>query len=529
MSLVGQLSDLSLDDILKIIHLSRKSGHLTVRGRGQEWTIVFRRGDVVRLSSAEMVPTLAEELRRKAVLPPQSLAQAVEILAGETGDCLERVFVDRFGVNPDVLQTLFRDVAEGILRELKSWSEGAFCFDLWEGEEEIPSAREHVHLCLDRGVRFETRQDSPESEGKGDDGTAGFTGSENSAVAADPVWIVDDDPCLRQELGTYLRRRGMAVEMFETAADFWITLKKARVDGIRPVAVVDLVMPHFSGEGMLGGLELLEKVCSVFPDMRVLPLSDHQCPEAEKKIWALGVSEIFSKPRFLDMDEGRSRQAADRLGQVLFSALNVVDAPSGMASDRPQESGPEAGKDMAAIQNSEPCQSSPGLHLLRGMLEELNNPGLGGGIILLVLRFASEVMNRAVIFSVKDDKIVGLGQFGVTLKEEQTDAAIRKIVIPRDGDSILGRMLKNPRPLRTRFEGSLWDDFLCRVLGGEIPEDVFLGPIFSEGRVVAILYGDNLPDHSPVGNTEALEIFLSQAGLAMEKALLEGRLHGSGC
>lgn len=35
MSLVGQLSDLSLDDILKIIHLSRKSGHLTVRGRGQ--------------------------------------------------------------------------------------------------------------------------------------------------------------------------------------------------------------------------------------------------------------------------------------------------------------------------------------------------------------------------------------------------------------------------------------------------------------------------------------------------------------
>jgi len=42
--------------------------------------------------------------------------------------------------------------------------------------------------------------------------------------------------------------------------------------------------------------------------------------------------------------------------------------------------------------------------------------------------------------------------------------------------------------------------------------------------VVAVLYGDNLPDEKPIGDTEALEIFLSQAGLAMEKALLERRM-----
>jgi hypothetical protein len=45
---------------------------------------------------------------------------------------------------------------------------------------------------------------------------------------------------------------------------------------------------------------------------------------------------------------------------------------------------------------------------------------------------------------------------------------------------------------------------------------------------VAILYGDNLPEKRPIGDTEALEIFLSQAGLAMEKALLERRLRGEG-
>ena len=56
-----------------------------------------------------------------------------------------------------------------------------------------------------------------------------------------------------------------------------------------------------------------------------------------------------------------------------------------------------------------PSQQSPGLHLLRGMLQELNNPSLGGGIILLILRFASELMNRAVILLVKDEEIVGSG------------------------------------------------------------------------------------------------------------------------
>jgi hypothetical protein len=53
---------------------------------------------------------------------------------------------------------------------------------------------------------------------------------------------------------------------------------------------------------------------------------------------------------------------------------------------------------------------------------------------------------------------------------------------------------------------------------------VFVGPLISEGRVVAVLYGDNLPDEKSIGDTESLEIFLSQAGLAMEKALLERRM-----
>lgn len=536
MSLVGQLADLSLDDILKIIHLSRKSGHLIVHGHDQEWTIAFWQGEIVRLSSDGVMPALITELQRQSVLERSVLDRALELLSNDEDLCPETVLIDHFGVSPEVLQRISQELSESILKRLTAWNEGAFCFDLWEEEDALPSVEGRDHLCLGQETGRCVQQDvsvgdDRESHAEHDRQAeaVGHAEVDSANLIDHPVWIVDDDPWLRQELGAYLSRCGMTVKLFETAADFWISLKKSRVEGVCPVVVIDLVMPRLNGEGMLGGLELLEKVCSVFPDMRVLPLSDHRCPEAENSAWALGVPEIFSKPQNLDADQVHCKQALERFGQVLFAALNVVDAPAVIQAGQPQRGETETVGKTAKPEAFEPFRNSPGLHLLRGMLEELNNPGLGGGIILLVLRFASEVMNRAVIFSVKDDSIVGIGQFGVTLKEGETDAAIRNIVIPRDNDSILGTLLKNPHPVRTGFEGSLWDDFLCRALGGDIPEDIFLGPIFSEGRVVAILYGDNLPEHSPVGNTEALEIFLSQAGLAMEKALLEGRLHGSGC
>ena len=171
-----------------------------------------------------------------------------------------------------------------------------------------------------------------------------------------------------------------------------------------------------------------------------------------------------------------------------------------------------------------PPQQSPGLHMLRGMLQELNNPALGGGIILLILRFASELMNRAVIMLVKEQEIVGLGQFGIELDDDSPDVRVRNTKIPIDQTNLFSNALQTLAPEKLEPNGSEWDSYLFDKLGGQKPSEVFIGPLISEGRVVAVLYGDNLPEESAIGDTEALEIFLSQAGLAMEKALLERRM-----
>jgi hypothetical protein len=162
------------------------------------------------------------------------------------------------------------------------------------------------------------------------------------------------------------------------------------------------------------------------------------------------------------------------------------------------------------------------------MLEELNDPQLGGGIILLVLRFAAEFMNRAVVLLVKKESIEGLGQFGLEDRDGSADSRVRSLRIPRDQPSLFAPVLQTRFPLKGEADDSSWSGFFLDQLGEVRPSEVFVGPIVSEGKVVAVLYGDNLPEDKPIGDTESLEIFLGQAGIAMEKALLQRRLQDQG-
>jgi hypothetical protein len=96
--------------------------------------------------------------------------------------------------------------------------------------------------------------------------------------------------------------------------------------------------------------------------------------------------------------------------------------------------------------------------------------------------------------------------------------------IPRDADSVFTRAIQDQLPARMPLADGEWNRYIAEHLGGSWPTEIFLGPIVSEGKVVAVLYGDNLPDSVAIADTDSLEIFLSQAGLAMEKALLQRRL-----
>lgn len=161
------------------------------------------------------------------------------------------------------------------------------------------------------------------------------------------------------------------------------------------------------------------------------------------------------------------------------------------------------------------------LQLLNTMIDELSSPSSGGEVILLILRFASELLNRALVFLVKKEEVLGWGQCGIVLAGKSPDEEIRKIKIPLGEDSVF----KTVYDQKTNFKGSLeklkWHSEVVGHLGGEWPAEVFVGPIMNEGRVIAFLYGDNLPLSRKIGEVEGLETFLKIAGYAFGKMMVE--------
>src|SRR3989338_7209064 len=172
----------------------------------------------------------------------------------------------------------------------------------------------------------------------------------------------------------------------------------------------------------------------------------------------------------------------------------------------------------------EPVVSSPGLSLLKSMIFELQNPHSSSEITLLILRFASEIMNRAVLFIVKKNTIEGLGQFGVVLKQGDSNRRIKGIKIQLEEESIFKDIIMKKMNIKKRLEKTPVHEYLVRELGEKWPYETFLAPLLVRGRIAALLYGDNVPEEKPIGDTESLEIFLAQAGIAMERALLERKL-----
>jgi CheY-like chemotaxis protein len=342
-------------------------------------------------------------------------------------------------------------------------------------------------------------------------------------VVARQLVLVDDDTTTREIMVSSLQECGYEVFDFEGSEDALIRVDTLYREGVRPTLLIDLIMPRMDGSGILGGLELLDLVHTNFPELPVLVVADYNNSDAERKVREMGYA-FAMKPRKTELVDPGTVEVFSVLLRQELRRVEAGEAPTewndkvNIADELRLEMGEELGPGRGTL------EQSTGISLLRGMLEELNNPSLGGGIILLVLRFASEFMNRAVVFIVKKDEIVGLGQFGIQDREGLADSRVRSMRIPRDEDSLFARVIESQQPLKVKPDEVHWNRYLIERLGGEYPAEVFAGPIVSEGKVVAILYGDNLPEHKPVGDTDSLEIFLSQAGMAMEKVLLQRRL-----
>jgi CheY-like chemotaxis protein len=560
MSLVGNLEDLGLGEILQIVSLSRKSGILTLHSRGREGHIVLRQGQVVRASATTYQSNIGVVLIQKGVLDESSLKKALALQESEGfRERLGTILISRFGISEDAIEGVVREQIEKVVYSLFSWSDGTFDFELHDNVDVSDSIRmDPLQFMLDQGInpQFLAMEgsrilDEMRHRGEPEEGEAAASSlqaepqpeetvdlafdlvqsAEPPVVQSPPppsrgkkqLVLVDDEPEFCETIQTWLEDGGYDVIALGKSEEALIRVDTLYRSGKRPSILVDLIMPRMDGTGTLGGVELLSLIHRNFPDLPVLAMADYHNSGAESRVRQMGYG-FMMKPR---TGELASIGTISSFSGRLVDELKRVEAGEGQTEWHDQinlgdEIRLEMGEEPQPAESSAP--QSTGIALLRGMLEELYDPALGGGIILLVLRFASEFMNRAVVFFVKRDVIVGLGQFGIEDDEGLADSKVRNLRIPRGEMSLFNRVIETQVPVKLQSDESRWNRYLKEQLGGGSPAEVFLGPVISEGKVVAVLYGDNLPEKRPVGDTDALEIFLSQAGQAMEKALLLRRL-----
>jgi CheY-like chemotaxis protein len=537
MSLVGNLEDLGLGDILQIVSLSKKSGVLLLASGQREGIIVFNDGQVVRAVTSQFKSTLGDILLRHKLLSSETLDQAIAEQTSGGHPSLSSLLVSKYNISFEKIQAIIKAQIERTVYSFFAWDEGTFDFQLAE-DDALGAARfSSQEFVLEQGLNpqwlvaegrrmlAEGRLVSLDS----DDFPLGEVPCTDSSLPVADLTenrclfiIIDDDGPMRSVLKKAFTVAGFEVEVFALTSALLMACNDRVSQGQRPALLIDLIMPRLDGHGILGGLEVMEIVADKYPDLPMLLMSDHPNAEAERRARELGGIAVLRKPKKFESREG---PGVESLKNLLLEVERYVTLTG--SGPRREAGTYDIGKDLidefdATEQQGElRSEGSPGLHLLKGMLQELANPLLSGGVILLILRFASELLSRAVIFNVKGSEIVGIGQFGLDATTENADRMVRKLRLDVDPDSLFAQVIQQKSAAKGVLGSCASDRELLACLGGVEPAEIFIGPLISEGEVVAVIYGDNLPDASPVGNVEAFEVFLSQAGMAMGKVLLE--------
>ena len=166
-------------------------------------------------------------------------------------------------------------------------------------------------------------------------------------------------------------------------------------------------------------------------------------------------------------------------------------------------------------------------HLLCSMLAELRSHSFEAEVSLLIMRYASEVASRGVLFVVKNDEICGLGQFGVASagNGKSADERVREIHIPIGKRTIFDDVVRAGQPYIGDLPTNPWHDLMLEKIGGNgIPLSVFALPLVCNDEPIFVFYGDNYPGHSDLTGIDELVALVNQASIVLEKLILERML-----
>jgi hypothetical protein len=176
-------------------------------------------------------------------------------------------------------------------------------------------------------------------------------------------------------------------------------------------------------------------------------------------------------------------------------------------------------------QSPKPKRAGVDYPSLKSIMSEIRSPEFTGEATVKILDFARNSFSRGVLFFVQQGNFTGMHQFGLETETTGGIAEIlRRIKIPLDQPSILSAAADSKSSCSGPLEPIEWNLYLISKLGGDTPQEATAIPLIVNNDVLLVFYGDNAGSSGPLASFDELELLLLQAGLAMEKRLLEKRI-----
>jgi CheY-like chemotaxis protein len=586
MSLTGNLEDLPLLDILQIVSFSKKTGYLSIRSSAGEGAIVFRDGFVTSSFTWDTAPL---DPRAKTLPPDQrsrmlrhrievALQQLIRLREGQFNfslsdeaptrvgarDILDETLPD--GINP---QELLLDLARGMDEDRRD-STAALEASFAEPEDDTaplpaaspppapavlepspapePATAPPVHAPKPTPVAAAPPKPAPAPARSTP--SARPSSASSAASAEKVILLVDDEEDVRHVLADHFTAAGYQVL---EAEDPEAAVKKAGrlgKSGIAFLLVSDLGMPTSGGSSFQGGFEVVKRLGKMNLHPPVLMMTESLGSALQSRAKQMGIARIVFKPGLSKLDPGQFEADLRAFAHKLIADVIPRLAPAAVASPAAPRSTPRKSASSASSAGPSSASSAPSARrpsassavsaespppsaeeltrefaILQQRLEELRRPHDASQIAMLVMKMAREFFERGVLFLVKNGEARGLGGFGPAPREESLHLLARDVLIPLSEPSVFRDVVVSHKPLVGPLPEGRWSQYLMGKIGRFRSATAALLPLLTHRETIALLFGDNPETGRPFGRLEALEVFIDQAGIALENAFLQRKVH----
>lgn len=528
MGLKGQLEDLPLIDMLQIVAFSKKSGYLVVASPSGRGAVVLQEGRVIFAYSWSTVEGLRELARHRSDITPELIREHIEAslrelaaaregsfqfdLANSVSDELGGVKIQPFilpgGLDP---QELLLDLAVEIdteRREAMTLLELAFQGDLLAGgpvldEDEEPLDEGAAEVTPPHGStptppRARVAPPAPALEGCQD-------GRELVVV------LVDDESLVVEAVGRDLSARGYRVSSASAPAAGAKAVRKHAAAGRQVLVVVDLKMPTTSGRSFFGGFELIRRIKKSGLEPPLLLMVEDLSDKTRTRAKALGVRRVIRKPTLTKLDPELYRADLEEFSASVAAQLGKL-----------VEDGSRLQAVVARARTKGPVGASA--DFIAEMTKKLVEPRGSSDISRLVLQVAERFLERGLLFVIKSGIARGLSGFGIAPDQKSCARLAQQLEIEITACQPLEQVVSTGSSLRVERELGSLDGPLFSRIGRGVAQERALIPLLYNGATLLVFFGDNATTGSPLPDLSELELFVAQAGMALENKLLQRKL-----